>query len=52
MNKSLLVLCPLLMLMSCCQIYDEGDDLRTVPVTNNPHVVPNHGSNIPGIGSG
>jgi len=22
----------------------EDDDLRTVPVTNNPHIVPNYGS--------
>ncbi len=37
-------------LSSCVQTYsggDDDDDLRTVPVTNNPNVVPNHGSGLP-----
>ena len=34
-----------LMLLSLCGCYHTGpdDDLRAVPVTNNPNVVPNHG---------
>ena len=27
-----------------CQMMGEDDDLRTVPITNNPHIVPNYGS--------
>jgi hypothetical protein len=35
----------------CFQAYQENDDLHTVPVTNNPHIIPNHGSSmIPGSG--
>ncbi len=41
----------LLGLAGCFQTYDEDDDLRTVPITNNPHVVPNHGSGMPMGGS-
>jgi len=41
----------LLALTGCFQTYNDDDDLRTVPVTNNPHVVPNYGSGLPGIGS-
>jgi hypothetical protein len=26
-------------------------DYRTVPVTNNPYVVPNHGGGVPGGGA-
>ena len=42
----------LLVLAGCFQSYNDDDDLRTVPVTNNPHVVPNYGSGMPGIGGG
>ena len=41
----------LLCLAGCFQAYDPDDDLRTVPVTNNPHVVPSHGGGLPGIGA-
>jgi len=37
-------------LAGCFQTYNEDDDLRTVPITNNPHVVPNHGSGLPMMG--
>lgn len=38
-------------LASCFQIYDgENPDLRTVPVTNNPHVVPSYGGGLPMTG--
>jgi hypothetical protein len=40
----------LIALTSCFQAYDPDDDLRTVPVTNNPHIIPNHGNGLPGIG--
>lgn len=47
------VLClSLLALAGCFQAYNPDDDLRTVPVTNNPHVVPNHGGGLPGFGGG
>ncbi len=40
----------LILLTGCVQIYDpEDNNLRTVPVTNNPHIVPDHGSGIPGF---
>ena len=39
-------------LTGCFQAYNPDDDLRTVPVTNNPHVVPNYGGGLPGIGGG
>ncbi|MBX7066036.1 MAG: hypothetical protein K1X28_02280 [Parachlamydiales bacterium] len=40
----------LLALAGCFQAYNPDDDLRTVPVTNNPHVVPSYGNGLPGIG--
>lgn len=39
----------LIVLTGCFQAYSEEDELRTIPVTNNPHVVPNHSSAIPGM---
>jgi len=39
-------------LAGCFQTYNADDDLRTIPVTNNPYVVPSHGSGLPGIGGG
>lgn len=41
----------LLACTGCFQATSDDADLRTVPVTNNPHVVPNHGGGIPGAGS-
>lgn len=32
----------------CFQTTSDDADLRTVPVTNNPYVVPNHGGGFPG----
>ncbi|MDP1608093.1 MAG: hypothetical protein Q8L98_02125 [Chlamydiales bacterium] len=52
MKTYILFLLPLIALTGCFQFYDEADNLRTVPVTNNPHIVPSHGSGMPGIGSG
>lgn len=40
----------LLALCGCFQTYNGDEDLRTVPVTNNPNIIPNHGSGLPGIG--
>lgn len=38
----------LLAMGGCFQVYDQEDeDLRIVPVTNNPHIVPEHGSGLP-----
>jgi hypothetical protein len=41
----------LIALTGCHYTSDPDDDLRTVPVTNNPNVVPNHGGGLP-IGGG
>lgn len=49
-KRGMLVL--LLGLAGCFHTYNEDDDLRTVPVTNNPYVVPNHGSGLPMMGGG
>ena len=49
--RSILIL-TFLALAGCFQAYNPDDDLRTVPVTNNPHVVPNYGSGLPGMGGG
>lgn len=39
-----------LILSGCFQAYDPDDDIRAVPVTNNPHIVPNYGNGLPGVG--
>lgn len=49
--KNLLFL-SFILLAGCFQAYNEDDDLRAVPVTNNPHIVPNHGSGLPMMGGG
>jgi hypothetical protein len=37
---------------SCYQAASNGDDdLSTTPVTNNPLIIPNQGSAMPGMGS-
>lgn len=36
-------------LSGCYQIHSD-DDLRTVPITNNPNIVPQNGGRIPGAG--
>lgn len=36
-------------LTSCYQIHSD-DDLRTIPVTNNPNIVPQTAGRIPGAG--
>jgi len=41
-----------LLCTGCFQTSSDDEDLRTVPVTNNPHVVPNHGGGLPGMPSG
>lgn len=44
----LLFLFPLFCFAACFQVYDgENPDLRTVPVTNNPNVVPSYGAGLP-----
>jgi len=30
----------------CYQIHSDDDDLRTVPVTNNPNIVPGQGQRL------
>ena len=37
-------------LAGCFQTFNEDSDLHTIPITNNPHVVPNHGSGLPMMG--
>ena len=41
---------PLALLAGCFQTFNDDDDLHAVPVTNNPHIIPNHGSGIPMMG--
>jgi len=51
---SLLLLSTLTLCALCTGCFSPSlDDLdyRTVPVTNNPYVVPNHGGGVPGGGS-
>jgi len=38
-------------LAGCFQTSSDDDDLRIVPVTNNPYVVPSHGNGLPGMSS-
>ena len=40
----------LLALAGCFQTTGDDADLRTVPITNNPHIVPSHGG-LPGMGA-
>ena len=47
--KKLCTLLVLILLAGCFQAHDDDDsDLRTVPVTNNPTLVPNYGMSSPG----
>jgi len=34
-------------LTGCFQAYNEDDNIRTVPITNNPHIVPHYGTGLP-----
>ena len=36
-------------LFFCGCAKSENDDFRAVPITNNPNIVPNYGSGIPGM---
>ena len=40
------------LLQSCTYGQSEEDDLRAIPITNNPHIVPSHGSGLPMMGGG
>ncbi|MBY0529447.1 MAG: hypothetical protein K2P51_04575 [Rhabdochlamydiaceae bacterium] len=44
--KSVLCILALSCLASCYQIHSD-DDLRTIPVTNNPNIVPQNNSRMP-----
>lgn len=48
--KKIFFLVSFSLLTGCFQAYNEDAELRTVPVTNNPTIIPNHGSTIPGMG--
>lgn len=54
MVGKLLILCSIFFLSGCFQAYSDGEDeLCTIPTTNNPQVVPSHGSSMmPGMGGG
>ncbi|HSW72824.1 MAG TPA: hypothetical protein VLG44_05405 [Chlamydiales bacterium] len=47
MKKILFIGICMAVFTGCFQGYDPDDSLRTVPVTNNPNIVPNHGPNFP-----
>lgn len=49
-NLVITIFCTLM--VGCFQAYNEEDELRAVPVTNNPHIVPSHGSGLPMMGGG
>ena len=39
-----------LLFLTGCNYYDDNyDNMRTIPITNNPSVVPNSGSVLPGM---
>ena len=38
-----------ILLTGCFQAHNDDEDLRTVPVTNNPNIIPSHVSMIPGL---
>jgi hypothetical protein len=42
----LILLGSLGVLSGCYQVHSD-DDLRTIPVTNNPNIVPNQGMRLP-----
>lgn len=46
--KKMIALIALLALAGCFQTYNDENDLNTVPVTNNPHILPSHGSMMGG----
>jgi hypothetical protein len=48
MMRKLLPLAILALCSGCFQASEDDIYLRTVPVTNNPYVVPNHGGGVPG----
>ena len=47
--KIYLLLFPLILLTGCFQASTDESELRTVPVTNNPNILPDRGG---GVGSG
>ena len=47
-----LILLPLFALAGCFQTFSDDEALNAVPVTNNPHIVPNHGGGLPMMGGG
>lgn len=53
LHKNLVLLFLLLLsficLSGCYQIHSD-DDLRTVPITNNPNIIPQTNGRIPGAG--
>jgi hypothetical protein len=44
----LLLLVSMICLSGCYQMHSD-DDLRTVPVTNNPNIIPQNHGRIPGV---
>ena len=46
-NQLFFIFFCLLTAMGCH--YSDDDDLRTVPVTNNPLIIPEQGGGIPGM---
>lgn len=48
---SIFLLGSILFICTSCSNCCDKDDLNTIPVTNNPLIVPDHGSSIPGIPS-
>jgi len=39
-----------LVLNGCYEAHSNGDDLRCVPTTNNPNIIPDKSAKFPGVG--
>lgn len=46
LRLAILLILAVVTLSGCYQIHSD-DDLRTVPVTNNPNIIPNQGQRVP-----
>ena len=49
MIKKSFLLLGLLALTACAEVDNDNDELQTVPVTNNPQLIPGSSGGLPGI---
>lgn len=51
MMKKIILLCALFIFASCYQNRTEDDELDTIPITNNPQIIPRGGNSpLPQMG--